>query len=86
VGGAQFGPVNCHDAQSLRPTKTYISLGPPNSDMEVTDTRETRREADDTDSSPCISALKSSPDRTVFTEEGNCDGWIATDCIVTLSR
>ncbi|WP_177171906.1 hypothetical protein [Halohasta litchfieldiae] len=54
--------------------------------MEVTDTRETRREADDTDSSPCISALKSSPDRTVFTEEGNCDGWIATDCIVTLSR
>jgi len=54
--------------------------------MEVTDTRETRREADDTDSSPCISALKSYPDRTVFTEEGKCDGWIATDCIVTLSR
>jgi hypothetical protein len=70
----------------LRPTKTYMSLGLPNSDMEVTDTRETRREVDDPEDAPCISALKSSPDRTVFTEEGNCDGWIATDLIVTLSR
>ena len=54
--------------------------------MEVTDTREPRREAEETESGPCISALKSSPDRTVFTEEGNCDGWIATDLIVMLSR
>jgi hypothetical protein len=54
--------------------------------MEVTDTREARWEADDTESVPCISAFKSSPERTVFTEEGNCDGWIATDLSVTLSR
>ncbi|MFW6321553.1 MAG: hypothetical protein ACOC0Z_06840 [Halohasta sp.] len=54
--------------------------------MEVTDTREPHQEVDDSADAPCISALKSSPDRTVFTEEGNCDGWIATDLIVTLSR
>ncbi|MFW5978067.1 MAG: hypothetical protein ACOCP2_02375 [Halohasta sp.] len=54
--------------------------------MEVTDTREPHQEVDDSADAPCISALKSSPDRTVFTEEGNCDGWIATDLIVRLSR
>jgi len=54
--------------------------------MEITDGRELPQEADDTDDSPCVSALRASPDRTVFTEEGNCDGWIATDLIVTLSR
>jgi len=53
--------------------------------MEVTDTRwghETRT----ADSAPCVSALRASPNRTVFTEEGNCDGWIATDSIVSLRR
>jgi len=54
--------------------------------MEVPDPREARREAADTEEAPSISALKSSPDRTVFTEEGNCDGWIATDLTVSLSR
>jgi len=54
--------------------------------MEVPDSREARREVDDTEDAPCISALKSSPDRTVFTEEDNCDGWIATDLTVSLSR
>jgi hypothetical protein len=54
--------------------------------MEVTDTRETPREADETDSSPCVSALRASPNRTVFTEEDNSDGWISTDLIVTLPR
>ena len=54
--------------------------------MEVSDTREARREADETESPPCVSALKASPERTVFTEEDNCDGWIATDLIVRLSR
>jgi hypothetical protein len=33
-----------------------------------------------------ISAHRSSPDRTVFTEEGNSDGWIATDLTVDLWR
>jgi len=36
--------------------------------------------------SPCVSAFSASPNRTVFTEEGNCDGWIATDLIVRLPR
>jgi hypothetical protein len=33
-----------------------------------------------------ISAHRSSPGRTVFTEEGNTDGWIATDFTVELWR
>ena len=33
-----------------------------------------------------ISAHRSSPDRLVFTEEGNTDGWIATDLVVDLER
>jgi hypothetical protein len=37
-------------------------------------------------SGPFISALTASPERTVFTEEGNNDGWIATDLTVDLLR
>jgi hypothetical protein len=33
-----------------------------------------------------ISAYTSRPDRTVFTESGNPDGWIATDLAVDLQR
>lgn len=33
-----------------------------------------------------ISACRTSPDRTVFTECGNSDGWIATDYTVELGR
>lgn len=33
-----------------------------------------------------VTAHKSSPDRIVFTEEGNNDGWIATDTTVELRR
>ncbi|WP_169051844.1 hypothetical protein [Halorhabdus amylolytica] len=29
-----------------------------------------------------VQSFQSSPDRTVFTEEGNPDGWIATDLAV----
>ena len=54
--------------------------------MEATDPPEARREADEPEDCPCISAFEASPERTVFTEEGNCDGWIATDLIVSLSR
>ena len=42
--------------------------------------------ADDDEAAPCVSAFAASPERTVFTEEGNCDGWIATDLIVRLPR
>lgn len=31
-----------------------------------------------------VAALRSSPDRTVFTEDGNCDGWISTDVTVDI--
>ncbi len=52
--------------------------------MDVLD-HATETAADD-EASPCVSAFAASPERTVFTEEGNCDGWIATDLIVRLSR
>lgn len=33
-----------------------------------------------------VTALRSSPDRTVFTEDGNSDGWISTDVTVDVER
>ncbi len=54
--------------------------------MDVSDHAAVTPEDDDREDSPCVSALAASPNRTVFTEEGNCEGWIATDLIVTLSR
>lgn len=41
---------------------------------------------DDGDDKAAVSAHQSSPDRTVFTEEGNSDAWIATDLTVDLDR
>lgn len=35
---------------------------------------------------PTISACESCPERTVFLESGNTDGWIATDLTVELAR
>jgi len=35
---------------------------------------------------PAVAALCTSPDRTVFTEDGNADGWISTDVTVDLRR
>lgn len=35
---------------------------------------------------PFVSAHCTSPDRTVFTEDGNADGWISTDHTVSLKR
>lgn len=35
---------------------------------------------------PTVSAHECSSDRTVFTEDGNSDGWIATDLTVSLRR
>ncbi|MFC6770872.1 hypothetical protein [Halorubrum pallidum] len=39
-----------------------------------------------TDERPIVAASRCSPDRTVFTEQGNTDAWIATDLTVTLDR
>lgn len=33
-----------------------------------------------------VAALSCSPDRTVFTEDDNDDGWIATDTTVVVRR
>lgn len=33
-----------------------------------------------------VTAHRSSPERLVFTEQGNTDGWIATDLAVSLER
>lgn len=41
---------------------------------------------DGVDGAPSVSAHRTSPDRTVLTEEGNSDGWIASDLVVELSR
>ncbi len=35
---------------------------------------------------PTVAALRTSPDRTVFTEEDNSDGWIASDVVVEAER
>lgn len=40
----------------------------------------------DDGSAPCITALRCSPDRTVFTEDDNDDGWISTDTTVDVER
>ena len=39
-----------------------------------------------TDERPAVAASRCSPDRTVFTEQGNTDAWIATDLTVELER
>ncbi|MFC7098741.1 hypothetical protein [Halobaculum marinum] len=33
-----------------------------------------------------VTALRTRPDRTVFTEDDNADGWIATDLTVTVEQ
>lgn len=35
---------------------------------------------------PTVTAARTSPDRTVFSELDNPNGWIATDFIVSLER
>jgi len=35
---------------------------------------------------PTVAVICTSPDRTVFTEEGNTDAWIATDLTVEPDR
>ncbi|WP_185911663.1 hypothetical protein [Halonotius roseus] len=54
--------------------------------METTDVTESSTEPEPAAATPSVSACNATPDRTVFTEEGNEDGWIATDYSVTVSR
>lgn len=53
-------------------------------DVRTIDERAQSSEHGTTD--PAVSVHKCSPDRTVFTENGNADGWIATDTTVELDR
>jgi len=48
--------------------------------------REGSDATDEEASSPAVTAHETSPDRVVFTESGNRDGWIATDLTVELRR
>jgi hypothetical protein len=35
---------------------------------------------------PVVSQLRTTPERFVFTEDGNSEGWIATDHVVAVNR
>ena len=53
--------------------------------MTVVDERQAPAETDG-EESPGVTAHICSPERTVFTEEGNTDAWISTDTTVELDR
>lgn len=46
----------------------------------------TEKRIDEVDGVPTVNAHSLSAERTVFTEDGNEDGWISTDLIVPISR
>lgn len=54
--------------------------------METTDTTGPATDPEAVDDTPRVSACNATPERTVFTEEGNEDGWIATDRTVSVQR
>lgn len=54
--------------------------------METTDTDAPDDEPESAAAAPRISVCNATPERTVFAEEGNEDGWIATDYSVSLTR
>ena len=54
--------------------------------MEATDHAGDERTFPEYTSNYDVTAHESSPDRIVFTEKGNTDGWIATDYTTTLLR
>ena len=54
--------------------------------METTDATESPTTPDGADDTPHVSVCNATPERTVFTEDGNEDGWIATDYSVSVPR
>lgn len=46
----------------------------------------TARDTSDGNKLPCITAVRCSPDRTVFTVDDNNNGWISTDTTVDIER
>ncbi|MBV0922971.1 hypothetical protein KTS45_02060 [Halomicroarcula limicola] len=51
-----------------------------------TQTDEVSVSADEDDQRPTVTAHGSGPEKTVFTENGNREGWIATDLTVECWR
>lgn len=51
---------------------------------------ESQRGSDDTpnvrEDTPAVSQLSTTPDRFVFTEDDNSEGWIATDHVTSVDR
>jgi hypothetical protein len=54
--------------------------------MESTDANGPATPPEADDETPRVSACNATPERTVFTEEGNEDGWIATDYSVSVPQ
>jgi len=54
--------------------------------METTDTTEPATESGSAADTPCVTVCEATPERTVFTENNNADGWIATDYSVSIPR
>lgn len=54
--------------------------------MSTTDARDADAESELAVPDARVSAHQTCPGRFVFTENGNVDGWIATDCTVSLER
>ncbi|MFC7042051.1 MULTISPECIES: hypothetical protein [Halonotius] len=54
--------------------------------METTDTTGPETDPDAAADTPRVTVCNATPERTVFTEDGNADGWIATDYSVSIPR
>lgn len=54
--------------------------------MAVPTRRASQDPPDESAPEAAVTAHRTTPDRTVFTESGNNDGWIATDLTVELQR
>jgi len=64
----------------------HITTRTPDETVMTTGDRIDRGAEESADGRPTVAASRCSPDRTVFTEQGNTDAWIATDLTVELER
>ncbi len=54
--------------------------------MDATREQNVERQSGSESNAGSVTVHQSSPDRTVFTEEGNTNGWISTDVTVVPER
>lgn len=52
----------------------------------MTPSQESGADVGEREKQPRVRALRSSPNRTVFTEDDNSNGWISTDLTVEIDR